>query len=532
MKKVVVIGSGLAAVGAVKGLLQQGIRPLVLDIGYLPPTAVTLGIKRLSAREPRLWTSAERGEVSANAGVPGRVVPRKLVFGSDYFYSQDEADLEGFANFASGSPPWSPALGGFSVGWGAAVLPPAPSDLMGWPYSHGELLDSVHAVVRGLPCSEPVDDLTRVFGKISERERQVISLTPGQERLLDRLRSAAVRQPPLVRAVAGQSRLLTEASQQEVTACRKCGFCSSGCVYGSIYTARHDFERWIAADVVDYRRVEEVFRVVETREEAFVAYKATDGSLKKEPCEQILLAAGAVNSTRILMNSAPVELGEVCIQRTGGVLQIYGSLQGEEMAWPTINTQTSHFVDLLDESASSFWSHAQVGLPNELILRRLGVDPVFPNSLRSRLVRRAAGHFISVALNAHSSHGPQYVIRIDRSDHGLAPIWTRQMWSESARSTVMRLEKRMQKLMRTAGYVAIPFLRQDSAAAQGYHFGASFPMSSEPHAPTDTDDVGRPFGWKRVHLVDTASLPAIPATTVGLLTMAHAHRISSCPPTR
>jgi len=530
VKKVIVIGSGLAAVGAVKGLLQQGIRPLVFDIGQSPPTAVTMGISRLAERAPEFWSSAERAEVSANAGVPGRVLPRKLVFGSDYFYSKGEANLEGFGDFVSGSPPWSPALGGFSVGWGAAVLPPAPSDLKGWPYGHAELMNSVHAVIRGLPCSEPIDDLTCVFGRISAGEREVIALTSGQERLLERLRSAALRQSPAVRAVAGQSRLLTEASLQKVNACRRCGFCSSGCVYGSIYTARQDFEHWIAADVVDYRRVREVFRVTETNEEPYVEYITTDGLPQKEPCEQVFLAAGAVNSTRILMNSAPAELGEVSIRRTGAVLQVYSSLRGEEMAWPTVNTQTSHFVDLLDESTSPFWSHAQVGLPNELILRRLGVDPVSPHSFRSRFVRGAAGHFISVALNTHSSHGPQYVIRIDRSDHGLAPIWTRQTWSDSARFTVMKLEKRMRDLMRSAGYLALPFLRQDSAAAQGYHFGASFPMSSEPHAPTDTDDVGRPFGWKRVHLVDTASLPAIPATTVGLLTMAHAYRISSHSP--
>jgi len=310
-----------------------------------------------------------------------------------------------------------------------------------------------------------------------------------------------------------------------MTACRQCGFCSSGCVYGSIYTARRDFERWIADDFLDYRRVREVFRVAETGEVAFVEYLATDGTVHREPCDQVILATGAVNSTRILMNSAPEELGEVHIKRTGGVLQIYGSLKGAVMDWPNLNTQTSHFIDMKDGSISPFWSHAQVGLPNELVLRRLGMNPAFPYSLRSRLVRRAAGHLISAALNVHSSIGPQYVVRIQRSDQNLAPIWTRQIWPNSAQRAVEKLEKRLRDLMRSAGYLALPLLRQDSSAAQGYHFGASFPMKSQPLEPTDTDGLGRPFGWKRVHLVDTASLPAIPATTVGLLTMAHAYRI-------
>jgi choline dehydrogenase-like flavoprotein len=52
-------------------------------------------------------------------------------------------------------------------------------------------------------------------------------------------------------------------------------------------------------------------------------------------------------------------------------------------------------------------------------------------------------------------------------------------------------------------------------------------MRANPHAPNDTDVLGRPFGLSRIHVVDTSVLPAIPATTVGLLTMANAHRIAA-----
>ena len=52
-------------------------------------------------------------------------------------------------------------------------------------------------------------------------------------------------------------------------------------------------------------------------------------------------------------------------------------------------------------------------------------------------------------------------------------------------------------------------------------------MRANPLAPTDSDELGRPFGWKHVHVVDTSVLPSIPGTTVGMLTMANAHRIAS-----
>lgn len=75
--------------------------------------------------------------------------------------------------------------------------------------------------------------------------------------------------------------------------------------------------------------------------------------------------------------------------------------------------------------------------------------------------------------------------------------------------------------------IALGFLRQDSFSSLGYHFGSSFPMCEEPKLPTDTDLLGRPFGWKNVHIVDTSVLPSIPATSIGLLTMANAHRIAT-----
>ena len=52
-------------------------------------------------------------------------------------------------------------------------------------------------------------------------------------------------------------------------------------------------------------------------------------------------------------------------------------------------------------------------------------------------------------------------------------------------------------------------------------------MSANPKLPTDTDNLGRPFGWKHVHIVDTSVLPSIPGTSIGLLAMANAHRIAS-----
>src|SRR5205814_1174871 len=59
---------------------------------------------------------------------------------------------------------------------------------------------------------------------------------------------------------------------------------------------------------------------------------------------------------------------------------------------------------------------------------------------------------------------------------------------------------------------------------RGFHSGGTFPMSARPVA-TQTDVLGRPAGWQRVHVVDATVLPSIPATTITFSVMANAHRI-------
>ena len=59
---------------------------------------------------------------------------------------------------------------------------------------------------------------------------------------------------------------------------------------------------------------------------------------------------------------------------------------------------------------------------------------------------------------------------------------------------------------------------------QSNHLGGSFPMRRNP-GKFETDVMGRPYGYKKVHLVDATVFPSIPAQTITLTIMANAYRI-------
>lgn len=75
-------------------------------------------------------------------------------------------------------------------------------------------------------------------------------------------------------------------------------------------------------------------------------------------------------------------------------------------------------------------------------------------------------------------------------------------------------------------YPAIPMVRL-SAAGKSYHWGGSFPHTTDKPTIFSSDSLGRAGSWKRIHLADAAVFPAVPAMTYGLTVMANAHRIAS-----
>ena len=77
---------------------------------------------------------------------------------------------------------------------------------------------------------------------------------------------------------------------------------------------------------------------------------------------------------------------------------------------------------------------------------------------------------------------------------------------------------------RRLGGVVVPPMLQLAEPGRGFHSGGSLPMRAAP-GKFESDTLGRPHGWSRVHVVDASVLPNIPATTITFSVMANAHRI-------
>jgi hypothetical protein len=90
------------------------------------------------------------------------------------------------------------------------------------------------------------------------------------------------------------------------------------------------------------------------------------------------------------------------------------------------------------------------------------------------------------------------------------------------REAVLKLCKQAWRL----GAMPLPVMLKTAEPGRSFHTGGSFPMSAQPQG-FQTDLLGRPPGWKRIHAVDATVFPSIPATTITFSAMANAHRIGS-----
>lgn len=527
--KVVVVGSGLSAVGALKALIRRGIRPVVFDVGRELDAERKLMKIRLSQKKPHEWSESDRDLIAhGETAYSRRAIPRKLVMGSDYFYSSDSDSPVGTTNFSASSPPFSLALGGFSAGWGASYLPPAECDMDDWPLPRNELLDNMRMCAENISCSEPIDELTPYFPPIKDDGGIALRLSAGQSKLLQALRSG-MRPSPNALEMVGQSRLMTRTvGNNPKISCQYCGQCNSGCVYDCIYKADLDISDMRVSSLIDYWPGRKVLTVEETNDSVKITYSnESTKEIEIEEADFVYLAAGAVNSTRIALQSQGMYGHPVSLRRTGGFIQPFISLNSFAMEWPEVNTQSTHFLEFKEPKVSEHWIHVQISQPNEIVLAQMAVDSSNNHNFWGRSVTSVARHLVIALLNIHSDHGPIYEVKLrNEKTDGSSCFETRQELTAESSNAADLAHSRLKKIMHRSKMLSLGFLRHDSIANAGYHFGCTFPMRKNPNNSTDTDEFGRPFGWKRIHIVDTSVLPSIPATTVGLLAMANAHRIA------
>ena len=499
----------------------------MLDAGKeLEPDAGKI-VQRLAASEPDDWNASDIEHLRTGSMPSSRGIPLKRIYGSDFPYR-----TAGIHRLIEDSPEIgvrpSYARGGFSNVWGAGVLPYAEDELVDWPISRTDLAPHFRAVLDDMPLAGRRDGLAEAFPLYTDR-LSVLRTSRQAERFLSDLdrNSAQLRQRGFT---FGRSRLgVRSRAVGDVTDCVHCGLCHYGCPYGLIYNSASTL-RSLILEVPKFRYIPgvTVHRIRQAGETVVIEGADLQGNRRSFVGSRAFLACGALSTTRIVLESlgvygAPLSLRDsqyfllpllryravpaVASEKLHTLCQVFLRLQRPELGNRAIHLSVYTYNDLYRGAfgalCGSMVSNAD-RLTNPLFGRLLVVQGHLPSDRSSRIVANLFAE----------RNGAASILRLSSRD------------TDETKRTIGMVWNELFRVRRLLGAIPIPLMTRVGKPGSGYYAGGGFPMRRDP-GRLETDRLGRPTGFQRVHVVDASVFPSIAGTPITFTVMANAHRIAS-----
>jgi choline dehydrogenase-like flavoprotein len=510
----IVVGSGPAAAFAAVGLC--GRRVLMLDVGFDARASDDLRGNLYHLRQQRtdLFEPLIGNEFESLHNLHQKPISPKLKSPRMSYVVRDADRLTPVAGESFGGV-ISLARGGLANAWGAGVFRFTARDLAGFPISAGDLAPCFDEVTARIGVSGVNDDdLEPHFGR-DERLQPPIRLSSVFGDLLgryERRKELFAREGIAI----GRSRLavLTEPHN------RRTPYSYDNLEFfrphdPAIYTPAYTVAELIACGAIEYRDRRLVLRYQERDGTVEVHSRNIDsGSIEVSRARALCLAAGALNTTRIVLSS-------------NGDCQSRLPLLDNPMACiPLIElTRVGCALEPRDTSLAQLNLVAEDqdgGLAQASLYGTTGPlrsDFLFELPWSAQANRAWAKYVLPATafLMLFYRREPD-----SRSGVSLKPSGELQV--EFAPEPAHRLEEVLIRLFRRIGFYSHRALIQRPPMGSALHFAGSLPMCTNP-GRYQTGPDGKLAGTSRVYVVDGACLSRLPAKNATLTIMANALRI-------
>lgn len=524
----IVVGSGPAGIACAQALLARGHDVTLIDVGLDLPHEQNEKLKKLAVRSPTDWTHGETDFITRTTHSSVEGIPIKTAYGSNFMYAGTEKDIPMRKERVAGGPSF--AVGGLSRVWGAAVLPFRQHDIVDWPISVDALKPHYEEILKQMPLAGERDDLETWFPLYTEHPQPLRTSTQAAAWFAN---ASVYRRDMQIEGIRfGKSRLSVHAEgNNDQKGCQYCRLCLHGCPYRCIYSTKEALESMrLKHKNLHYRSNWVVKQVNEDATKAAVTLQEY-GTRRRETlsAEKVFLAAGVYSTTKILLESLKIYNRSIMMASSQHFMFPLWSNQSVDSAnHEALHTLAQAFIDIEHADISNFTVHLQLYTHNDLIgkaMDRTGLGlllhltPTWREHLISRL--------LPIQGYLHSRESPSISVALKPGKNGEeSELKLCAIPNITTQRRVHSLLKLLRKHRAKLGGVPITSLLRYSQAGGGYHSGGTFPMQQTP-GEFQSDVLGRPAGFKRIHAVDATVLPSIPATTITLSVMANAHRIGS-----
>jgi choline dehydrogenase-like flavoprotein len=520
----IVIGSGPAGIAAAKCLLHKKHKVTLLDVGFeLEPERNSM-LDSLRSTPYEAWDKKLLQSIHENMQPDIKGLPKKLLFGSDFPFRHPESCLD--VQSKEVDVLVCHARGGLSRVWGANVLPLLDSDLGAWPFKLSELTPYYKKIFEFVDLSARKDSLEELFPihrenpkalALSKQARDILS---DLEKHKEKLRAAGI--------YFGQSRLAVKNNSGSLgNECIYCGHCLYGCPYDLIYSSAITLKELLKDSNFTYQPNCFVERIEENGEVLKVFYRnLKTGSDEQINCERAFLGAGTVASSRIVLESHNAYDKDLLIRDSQYFLVPFLRFRGSsDVTKERLQTLSQVAINFLNAEISKNSVHVLIYTYNDLYLRAIkrlagplkSIAEIFSRPLLSRLVVMQ-GYL-------HSDESAAISLKVSKPSSGKRTISLQPIWNSKTKGTVKKLFKKIWKEYSSFGGIPLTPLLHMGAPGKSYHLGASLPMREKP-VQFESDSLGRPYGFSRLHVVDASVFSDVPATNITLTIMANSYRIA------
>jgi choline dehydrogenase-like flavoprotein len=479
-------------------------------------------VRQFAEAKPSAWQAGDCDRLKGGMAAGAKGIPLKLAFGSDFPYRETETHIPWQGRNTSVRP--SLALGGLSNVWGATLLPYRDADIADWPVKGAQLENHYRAVLELTGLSAQHDDLEEWFPlhcdnpNVLQPSRQAALLLQNLDRHRDALRERGWR--------FGRARLAVRAADgPRGIGCVHCGFCMYGCPYGCIFNSAGIVRELRAGKNFSYQRDVIVTTVREDSGKVVIEgfHRQTRAPLSFE-ADRAYLAAGVIPTAQIILRSQSAYDRPLRLRDSQYFLfPLVLARRSPDVQTESLYTLSQVFIELCRPQISRHTVHLQIYTYSDLIGE--AVRKTFGPLARplEGLARRLEERMVIVQGYLHSDESRTIEMTLKRDGAGDC-LHLNALPNPETRRTVRRVVREMLKQSHRLGGIVLPPMLQLAEPGRGFHCGGSIPMRENPK-PFESDCLGRPHGWTRVHAVDATVLPGAPATTITFSVMANAHRI-------
>ena len=528
--QVLVVGSGPSAVHFAETALAKGWAVTMVDVGRQAPAPV-LPDARFDQLKDELDDPAGYFLGGDYSGV---VLPDfdKEYYGippSKQYVFEDPAV---FSSLSDGFDPlFSLARGGLAQAWTAGCYPFNDAELSDFPFGYDRIGPHYDEVARRIGVTGAIDDLAP-FMPVHANLLPPIPLDAHSALLARQYARKRAGLNTRLGAYFGRTRVATLSQDtDDRQACTRLGRCLWGCPRHSLYTPSQTLAaltgrthfRYVPNVEVGHFDVDGSGRAVRLH-----ARDVTTGEQVQWPVDELVLAAGALGTTRIVLGSVRAATGER--------LRLTGLMDNRQVLVPFLSlrmlgqrydpgTYQYHLLGMgLAQPEAKEYVHGQI-----TTLKTALMHPIIqqlPFDLRSSLLISRTTHAALgvVNVNLHDTRRDSNWVELDDSGES-ARLRIRYQPDDAEASRLGAALSRVGRALWQLGCILPPGMQHVRPMGASVHYAGTLPMTTTGGRWT-TDAQGRSRAFPNVIVADGAAFPFLPAKNLTFTLMANASRIA------